>query len=114
MSTAADRVSAGIALLDEKVPNWRDKVNIATLNIRHTRQCVLGQVFKTDDDSWESGYDVGIKALGLRGCKCCDDGPLVAADYGFDANMEVGDEPIDVQFDALQEEWERQLSLVSA
>lgn len=115
MSTVAERVSAGIALLDENVEGWRDKIDLATLDIRHTRKCVLGQVFKTDDDSWESGYDRGRSVLYFQSCECCsEEGELNPYDYGFDASQDDDDLDIDTQYDQLRKEWERQLSLVSA
>jgi hypothetical protein len=108
MSNVAERVSAGIALLDEKAPGWRDKINLATLNIRNTRECILGQVFKTGEDSWQSGYDAGCEILGLEGCSCCSGtAELAPVTYGFDADFS---EDVDVEFDELQTEWERQLS----
>jgi len=113
MSNVADRVSAGIALLDEKVPNWRDKIDLETLNLRNTRNCVLGQVFKTPEDSWQSGYDAGREILELEGCGCCEDAGPSPAEYGFDVDLFYIDD-LDEEFDELQAEWERQLSLVSA
>jgi hypothetical protein len=115
MSTVAERVSAGIALLDEEIPNWRDKIDLTELNIRSTRNCVLGQVFKTDDDSWENGYDRGRSVLNFQDCSCCSgEGQLNPYDYGFDASQDDDDLDVDTQFNQLQEEWKRQLSLVSA
>lgn len=115
MSTVADRVSAGIQLLDDNVEGWRGKVNIATLDLRNTRNCILGQVFKTDPDSWDTGYNVGRETLGLKGCKCCPEmGGEAPSNYGFDADLDGDYEYIDGEFEELQAEWERQLSLVSA
>lgn len=108
--TMAERVAAGIKLLDEKVPGWRDKVIISELNMSSSVYCILGQVFRRgdDDNTWENGFGRGCKFLGLRGCSCCvDEFELASADYGF--NVHLGED-----FDPLQDEWERQLSLVTA
>lgn len=58
MSNFAERVDAGIALLDERGPEgWDDKINLATLNIANARDCVLGQVY--------GRYGAGCNALDI-------------------------------------------------
>lgn len=114
MSTVAERVAAGIQLLDDNVEGWRDKINLETFNIQNTRNCILGQIFKTDEDHWESGYDVGRAKLNLAGCDCCaEEGQLLPYDYGFDARLGLA-EDISYQFRDLQSEWEFQLALARA
>src|SRR5260221_4599985 len=51
-------VRAGIALLDEKDPGWRDKFNPSTLRMAGSSTCVLGQTF--------GSYGLGIDVLKLR------------------------------------------------
>lgn len=124
MSTVAERVSAGIALLDERVPGWQNKINLEEFDIRHTRKCILGQVFEGYDDEGSSkcGYDIGIRVLKIDECPCCpSDGEGFGSafgrsvyDHGFDAWIAVGQDPVDVQMDELQEEWKRQLSIILA
>ena len=45
MLTTTERVMKGAALLDEKVPDWRGRVNVTVLNLADPWRCVLGQVF---------------------------------------------------------------------
>ncbi len=80
--TMESRVLAGVALLDDKVPNWRDLVNKRFFDINDPRQCVLGQVF--------GRYCTGINKLGItfRDAKeygfvtCyCDSSHTFLADY---------------------------------
>lgn len=40
-----ERVLAGAAYLDEKVPDWRERVEVNTLELSHPCRCVLGQIF---------------------------------------------------------------------
>lgn len=59
-----ENVKRGISLLDEKVPNWRDRINWETLNIACFGNCVLGQLFGDYFYGWEelvakSGVPVG-------------------------------------------------------
>jgi hypothetical protein len=50
----AERVAAGAALLDEKIPGWRDEINIKTLDLVSFRQCILGQLFGHYRDGLEA------------------------------------------------------------
>lgn len=58
MSKQLERVQRGARLLDEKVPEWFNKIDIETLNIASCLKCVLGQLF---------GYfsDESLNRLGL-------------------------------------------------
>lgn len=58
----ADRVAAGAAFLDGKVPGWRRRVLPHALDVGSCCLCVLGQVFAADADgrTAASGYDVGV------------------------------------------------------
>lgn len=38
-------VERGIALLDERVPGWRDRINLDDLDMGSITKCVLGQLF---------------------------------------------------------------------
>lgn len=41
----ADAVTLGMKVLDRLVPAWEDRIDLDQLNLRHSRLCVLGQVF---------------------------------------------------------------------
>jgi len=42
----ASRVNAGAEFLDTLEPGWYDRVDLRTLDIRNTYNCILGQLFK--------------------------------------------------------------------
>lgn len=50
-------LSAGVAVLDEHVMDWRDKVDAAGLDMGDPCRCVLGQVF--------GDFYIGIETLGV-------------------------------------------------
>lgn len=52
-----EEVKAGMALLDEKAPGWRDKIHPQQLNMSFCFTCILGQVF--------GEYHHGLKQLGI-------------------------------------------------
>lgn len=54
-----EHVLAGIQLLDEKCPDWRDYINWDVLNMGKCDNCLLGQLYEGD-------YVEGLIALGLR------------------------------------------------
>ena len=83
-----DRVQKGIDLLQEKHgADWVDKIDLKSLNLGSTTECVLGQVY--------GDYHDGLKELQLHG---------ESAKYGF---MSEG-EPYTV----LDEEWADRISLL--
>lgn len=66
-----ERVQAGIAYLDEAIPQWRRLVNVAKLDLDNVQDCIMGQVFaeyannqrykyynwRGDYTTFYSGYD---------------------------------------------------------
>ena len=82
------QVKRGIALLDERAPGWRAKIDLAKLDMRH--RCVLEQVF--------GDYFTGLTQIGLG------DDPDEYQDFGFTL-FTKSDRP----FDELTAEWKRQL-----
>lgn len=66
MSDLDAKVARGIALLDDRMPGWRQRIDLDLLDMSSCDFCILGQLF--------GDYDDGFVALGLdRGCP-----------YGFD------------------------------
>jgi hypothetical protein len=67
MSTFTAQVNAGIKLLDEQQPGWRDKIDLETLNLGSCSVCVLGQIFgdyeegtielDIEDDPYQYGFN---------------------------------------------------------
>lgn len=64
---ARELVESGAAFLDERVPDWREKIDTGKLRINSLRDCVLGQLA-----GW---YFTGLNELGIT--------PAKAFDYGF-------------------------------
>jgi len=88
------RVARGVALLDEKCPDWRTRVNPDILDLHSDTDCVVGQLY--------GSYPAGWPALGLTS-------RVQATRYGFDAvtgdqwpSVALGNE---AEIDALTEAW---------
>ena len=82
------RVRAGMALLDEERPGWRDAINLDELDLQSCYKCILGQVFNE--------FMTGCSILGIEG---------EAYSYGFDVDWQVTVEWNDVEVsDEMQEE----------
>lgn len=56
--TIQERVANGAALLDEKKPGWRDKINLEELDISDPSRCVVGQLYQG-----RGGYLHGLSDL---------------------------------------------------
>lgn len=90
MSTLAERVAAGATWLDEHVPGWEHRIDLAKLNLSDTCLCVLGQVFEERAAAaWDAG-DIRY-APSSRG----HGGYWFAADLEWDGRYE---EPLDYGF----------------
>lgn len=61
-------VSRGIAFLDEHCPDWKNKIDLDTLDMKNCSYCVLGQVF----GDW------------FKGKRCLEIEDQVSVDLGFD------------------------------
>lgn len=90
--TIEERVDAGIRFLDEKVPDWRNKVNPATLDIGNSWNCPLGQIYGI--------YVEGLRWLGLTS--------MTASRYGFERDHYTQNIWDDIN--ALNAEWRRRLT----
>ena len=44
MSTVKERVALGVAWLNENYPDWRERIDPATLRMSDACRCILGQV----------------------------------------------------------------------
>ena len=87
-----EEVKRGIALLNEKNPGWREKVNLDTLDMLKVAGCTLGQVYKD--------YYEGLIELGLSDT---DDS---AVQYGFQMpGVEAGFGVEDEDYEKLTETW---------
>lgn len=60
-----DRVTRGVEFLDTEVPDWRDYIDLETLDIASGDNCVLGQVFRAlGHDAGESGFIYALMVYG--------------------------------------------------
>jgi hypothetical protein len=60
-----ERVSRGVTWLNDTVPGWRERVDIARLDIEDARHCVLGQVFAepgSDIDGFDVAYRLAVRS----------------------------------------------------
>ncbi len=83
-----DAVARGVALLDEKVPGWREKINVETLDMGDYCICVLGQQFGDFGEGLSNlGFDLGDADL--------------ARNYGFQRLAGHSDD----EYQALTDAW---------
>lgn len=83
MSTVAERVERGAALLDEKRPGWLDVIDVARLDIGSSCNCVGGQVGR----ALHLGTFVDV--MGDLGLLVTEE-----AAYGFEHDTEAGYEDL--------------------
>lgn len=67
MSEVTERVAAGAAWLDEVMPGWFNDIDLSTMKIKTTCNCVLAQLVKDVDNEWgwlkehpESRFDAWV------------------------------------------------------
>lgn len=100
------RVARGVALLDEKVPGWVDRVDVEQLDVSNGLTCVLGQLFLT--------YSSGRAKLDLD--------EVQAAEHGFQLRFPKGSTLADLvtvlaaafgdEYPALTREWQRVIGVL--
>ncbi len=69
-----DAVARGMALLDEKVPGWRERIELRDLDMTDCQLCVLGQIFGDYMDGLDEVLPEALIALGRD----------IEADAGFE------------------------------
>ena len=84
-------IARGVALLDEKLPGWEERVNLNRLDLSSTCDCVCGQIV-TKKDRWWSRYRHGLAVLGIE--------EHHAGRYGFVATGNT-------KYASLTDEWAR-------
>jgi hypothetical protein len=65
MSTIAERVAKGAALLDEHMPGWWKRIDLNRLEQVSPCGCVLGQLWTDDKYAEDGGYWPALVALGI-------------------------------------------------
>lgn len=89
--SVAERVDTGIKELDTHVPDWRTRIDSATLDMKLHGYCILGQLY--------GSFNTGTRTLDLW-----DDTVIV---YGFEAS---GPDYTDAEYRDLTDEWKRRLT----
>lgn len=100
MNHIAEKVQNGIRVLDTHGPaDWRERINLDTLDVHSLDDCVLGQVF--------GSYGEGMDAL-FPGQRWLSNG--VNVEHGFEAPMDrlSGDR----QYASVTAEWKLALTPV--
>lgn len=90
MNDVQERVQRGAALLDEKLPGWRSKIDVDTLDIANPYNCIAGQL----GGPYQDGY-VTLRRLGLTYWH-------EGKEYGFEDRAE--------NYSALTEAWKQELA----
>jgi hypothetical protein len=107
------RVARGITFMDETKPGWRENIDLTNLDMGDARMCIIGQTFRDQMDEYYTGaWTQGSWAV-------CD----YATQNGIDLTDEDGEEwderawfgferegHWDVDYEALRNEWTRQLT----
>jgi len=93
-----ERVANGIALFNEHVPDWRERIDTNMLDVGDLLSCPVTQVI--------GGFTAGLKRLGLEMDRS---GIYVDAyKYGFDVPVDSGD--YGDEYEDLTNEWYFQLT----
>lgn len=125
--SAAERVAAGAAWLDEYVPGWWTRVTLPQLSLEDKCACVLGQVFSNeaaayvkehgdDFDACKIIFDDDDSSVRLpSGYAWAVDNEHIftlarARELGFDAAYGDRYDDVSADYDALGREWHRAIS----
>lgn len=84
------RVASGVALLDAKVPGWRDLIDITAFRFYSTTRCILGQLGK-------GSFRAGLALVGLDG----------KGQHGYFHGFDVNEEDGHPEWKSLNSEWLR-------
>jgi hypothetical protein len=109
-------VKRGALLLDNKVPDWYNKIDLASLNMDDGMYCIVGQINREGQllpDNNPSPYDVGYSntALEILGLTTEFAGAYIRKNpsyYGFFA-IEDDDSDSDGDWDYLGDLWRYQI-----
>jgi hypothetical protein len=82
MLTYEERVSNGVALLDERRPLWFLKIDELQFDLQCADLCVLGFAYGKEE-SEVSGYDIGVNELGLSHKQAIECGFTLSVDTLF-------------------------------
>lgn len=101
IKTLSDNVDRGAAFLDRRRPDWRDKVDVSTLDMSHGSWCVLGQVF--------GSYSEGRVRLGINSHEAAGYGFIYHSSWGEDLDWDEWLRLCDAQYAALDHFWTQKI-----
>jgi hypothetical protein len=119
LTTYRERVAKGAAVLDAEVPGWADRIDLDSLELRNTNQCVLGQLFDrpVTVPRWQQrGYDSAEAMVRDNFSIAWATEPICRANYeagklvlgkamGLTEQAEVSDLTVAHGFDDLRSSW---------
>ena len=92
------RIDRGVLFLDETVPNWREQIDMTSLELDAPSHCVLGQVF----GSWGTGTCAVYEFEADSELLDPDSDDVTYTAYGFEHDTYAG-----ISYEDLQDAWER-------
>lgn len=109
MTIAEDRVAAGAALLDEKLPGWHDQIDTETLEMGDECRCVLGQLgsnqVNLDRLGWEPSPRIHADEEEDGFSRLCDFWEISASNYGCDIYWDHAIDDAVASYDELKDAW---------
>lgn len=94
----AARVAKGVALLDEKWPEWATEINVDTLDVSSRYSCVTAQFA-----GWAEGHAYYHRGMELLRLEEGDQGSYVA--HGFNAVGDYNGDDTDAAYATLNALW---------
>lgn len=108
MKTIDERIDAGVAWLDDNVPDWLDRIDLARLDLSSECACVLGQTFAhVAEPCGRTGFDA---VTSKRFTAVPTLAATVAGAYGFDGIAVDGR----VDWGALTDAWRERIASLRA
>lgn len=90
--TAILAVKRGAEFLDERLgTSWVQRIELGALQLSSCKRCVLGQLYAEQpdldaNDGFNTGYERGIKELGLNDDTMIFDDPVSTTHLGFEVD----------------------------
>lgn len=102
--TIEERVAAGAEWLDERLPDWVNRIDLEDLDIRDACACILGQTFGDFDEAplvqaggWRAAH-LAAWPLGFQSHEVAE---------AFEAHRHQDPELVTAEYRALEAEWTR-------
>ncbi len=100
-----EAVAAGAALLDRKMPGWRDNIDVSRLSMSETNSCLLGQLFPRYQDALIDLFELPTSDLEQSAGDTLDEKTV---EHAFDRYEQAW------TWEMLNNEWKRVIALAPA